>query len=48
MNLVTASFSSNNKILDWSKLKAFAHNKLNVAQVVRYSSKNLENILEKE
>ena len=35
----------NDKILDWSKLKAFADDKLKVAKVIMLLSDNVENIV---
>ena len=37
----------NGKILDWSKLKALADNKINVAEMMIFLSDWVENILEK-
>ena len=37
-----------NKILDWSKLKAFADNKINVTQELKFISGRVENIVGKE
>ena len=36
----------NDKILDWSKLKAFADNKINVAEILKFVLKRAENIVE--
>ena len=38
---------SNNKILDWSKLEAFAENKINVTQKLEFVSERVENIVRK-
>ena len=38
---------SNDKILDYSKLKAFADNKINVTQKLKYKLGRLENIVGK-
>ena len=37
----------NHKILDWSKLKAFADNKINVTEKLKFVLKRVENILGK-
>ena len=37
----------NNKFLDWSKLKAFADDKLNLAEKLKFVLGRVENILEK-
>ena len=37
----------NNKILDWSKLKAFADDKINVTENLKFVLRNVENIVEK-
>ena len=37
----------NNKILDWSKLKALADDKINVAQKLKFVSGRIENIVGK-
>ena len=39
--------SPNDKILDWFKLKAFANDKVNVTQKLKFVSKRIENILGK-
>ena len=36
---------SNNKILDWSKLKAFADNKINVKGKLKFGWGRIENIV---
>ena len=38
---------SNNKILDWSKLKAFADDKIHVNQKLKFDMGRVENIVEK-
>ena len=38
---------TNDKILDWFKLKAFADDKINVTQKLKFVSESIENILEK-
>ena len=38
----------NNKILDWSKLKAFAEDKMNVTYELKFVSERIENIFGKE
>ena len=38
----------NNKILDWSKLKAFADQKINKTEKLKYVSAKVENIVGKE
>ena len=37
----------NDKILDWFKLKAFAHNKINVTEKLKFVMRRVENIVEK-
>ena len=37
----------NNKFLDWSKLKAFADNKINVTQKLKFDLGRVENVLGK-
>ena len=37
----------NNKILDWSKLKAFADDNINMTQKLKYVLERLENIVGK-
>ena len=41
-------FLPNNKILDMTKLKAFANNKINVAQMMISVFDKVENIVEQE
>ena len=41
------NFLRNNKILDWSKLKAFADDKLNVAEMIISLYDRVENIVGK-
>ena len=38
---------SNNKILDWFKLKAFADDKINVIEKLIFDFRRIENIMEK-
>ena len=38
----------NNIILDWSELKAFVDDKINVTEKLKFVLKRLENIVEKE
>ena len=38
----------NNKISDWSELKALADNKINVTQKMKFVSSGVENIVGKE
>ena len=38
---------SNNNFLDWTKFKAFADDKLNVAKIVTYAFDGIENIVGK-
>ena len=42
------NFSANNKILDQSKLKAFADDKLNIAKIIISLFEGVENTVEKE
>ena len=37
----------NNKVLDWSKLKAFADNKINVTEKLKFDLERVENIVGK-
>ena len=48
-DFVYKAFNSllNNKILDWPKLKAFADDKMNVAEMMISVSDGVENIVEK-
>ena len=39
--------SPNNKILDWSKMKAFADNKINVNETVKFGLGRVENTVGK-
>ena len=40
-------FLSNDKILDWSKLKAIADDKINVTEKIKFVLRRVENIVEK-
>ena len=48
-NKFLSSFNSllNNKFLDWSILKAFADNKMNEAEILKYVLQKVENIVGK-
>ena len=41
-------FTSNNKVLDWSKLKALAADKINVTEKLKLIFRRVESILAKE
>ena len=47
MRLTTLNSLPNNKILDSSKLKAFADDKINVAQKLKFAYARVENIVGK-
>ena len=47
--MITFIFNSlpNNKILDWSELKAFADDKINVIEKLKFALERVENIVGK-
>ena len=45
--LLLVNFVPNDKILDWSKLKGFADEKINVNEIVKFGLGRVENIMRK-
>ena len=46
MSCIMITSLPNNKILDWSELKAFADDKINVNQKLKFDISKVENIVE--